>query len=128
MVVSILLNARSNPRTVLPLIERAPLEPDKAFAPLIMEVTTMTPFARAVTQLIEKIEVSESKECNYLKALAILQSIQNCLANPQSPGLDSACARLRDHWLHSVAWCSDLSRDIEKILILSEEMNLNKNR
>jgi hypothetical protein len=54
MVVSILLNSRSNSRTVLPLIERAPLEPDKAFALLIMEVTTMNPFAWAVTQLIEK--------------------------------------------------------------------------
>lgn len=82
----------------------------------------MNPFERAVTRLIEKIEVSGSNEFDNLNTLAILQSIQNCLETPPFPGLDSACARLRDHWLHSVAWCSDLSREIEKILILFDEM------
>ena len=35
--------------------------------------------------------------------------------------LDSIITELRLFWLNSVAWCSPLSKDLEKIIILYEE-------
>ena len=39
--------------------------------------------------------------------------------------LDPIISELRLFWLNSVAWCSQLSKDIEKIIIIYEESAIN---
>lgn len=82
----------------------------------------MQPLERAVARLIQKIEAPEQKTDSDPKLLARLQAVQKGLSMNNQTALETGCMLLRDHWLNSVAWCSDLSREIEKILILYDEM------
>jgi hypothetical protein len=39
----------------------------------------------------------------------------------QAEDLNDRFVELRQYWLHSIDWCSQLSKDIEKLLIMQEE-------
>ena len=58
----------------------------------------------------------EQSALNYLERIA-----QECKTKSDISELDSIVSELRLFWLNSVAWCSPLSKDIEKIIILYEE-------
>lgn len=65
------------------------------------------------------------------QALQYLNPIQLMLEGRADPaGIAAAFDALKQFWLDSVAWCSALSRDIEKIIIiygeLSEENHLRR--
>jgi chromosome condensin MukBEF ATPase and DNA-binding subunit MukB len=56
------------------------------------------------------------------RALQYLQTIQKlALGKARSAERAAAFVALRQFWLHSIAWCSALSRDIEKLIIIYEE-------
>lgn len=40
-------------------------------------------------------------------------------SDPQRVGAE--IGKLKAYWLHSIAWCSALSKDIEKVLIMYED-------
>lgn len=40
----------------------------------------------------------------------------------QAKDLDDHFAELRQYWLDSIDWCSQLSKEIEKLLIMQEEL------
>lgn len=40
----------------------------------------------------------------------------------QAGDLDRQFAELRQYWLDSIDWCSQLSKEIEKLLIMQEEL------
>jgi len=40
----------------------------------------------------------------------------------QARDLDHYFAELRQYWLDSIDWCSQLSKEIEKLLIIQEEL------
>lgn len=40
----------------------------------------------------------------------------------QAGELDRQFAELRQYWLDSIDWCSQLSREVEKLLIMQEEL------
>jgi hypothetical protein len=44
------------------------------------------------------------------------------LSSVTANATDAVFGELRQFWLDSVPWCSDLSRDVEKIMILYEEL------
>jgi hypothetical protein len=81
----------------------------------------MTPLAQAVACLIEKNQSPLHGECPIPTVLELLRAVEDGLKAGDPANLEEAIFRLRDHWLNAVAWCSDLSRDIEKILILYDE-------
>jgi hypothetical protein len=81
----------------------------------------MTPIAQAVARLIEKIHAPLPNECPIPTVLELLRAVEDGLKAGDPAGLEDAILRLRDHWLNTVAWCSDLSRDIEKIIIMYDE-------
>lgn len=57
------------------------------------------------------------------KALQHLKRIQEGMTHGYDPrDLASAVNELRQFWLDSVAWCSALSRDIEKIIMIHGEL------
>lgn len=59
------------------------------------------------------------------RALQHLQTIQGLAAGAAVPAdLAPAFAELKQFWLHSIAWCSALSRDIEKLIIIYEESSV----
>ncbi len=41
----------------------------------------------------------------------------------QAAELTPLFRELREFWLHSIDWCSQLSMDIERLLILHDELN-----
>ena len=52
-----------------------------------------------------------------------LKAILAAMANPADAGsIASRFADLEQYWLSSVAWCSELSKDIEKIIIDYQEL------
>ena len=57
----------------------------------------------------------------------ILDLLEGLLAtmqkDPVETSLASDMAQLRHIWTHSIDWCSDLSRQLEKIVILYQEAN-----
>jgi hypothetical protein len=82
----------------------------------------MITFVRNVAELIAKIEAGNLSGPQDLQTLQKLISVHDHALSGPPEALEIACNDLREHWLHSVAWCSDLSRELEKILILFEEM------
>lgn len=54
---------------------------------------------------------------------AHLNAILAAMANPDETGtIASRFADLEQYWLSSVAWCSELSKDIEKIIMDYQEL------
>lgn len=46
----------------------------------------------------------------------------------QAEDLTDRFVELRQYWLDSIAWCSHLSKDIEKLLIMQEELATRDNK
>jgi len=55
-------------------------------------------------------------------ALALLVPLQRALETHDTPAVSRHQARLRAFWLQCVPWCSNLSRELEKVLIQLEEL------
>lgn len=87
-------------------------------------ITTMIELAKGIIALIEKLEklnpIDESTEqitTSHLKDL--LAAMENA---DYGSTIVARFADLERFWLSSVAWCSQLSRDIEKIIIKYQEL------
>ena len=61
-----------------------------------------------------------SPEANTLERLRSINTAAR--AEQQAVALSADFSALRQYWLSSVDWCSQLSRDIEKLLIIQEEL------
>ena len=73
-----------------------------------------------MTQLSQALPAAGTTEG---KALPHLKRIQDGMVCGHSPrDLVPAVNELRQFWLDSVAWCSTLSRDIEKIIMIHGEL------
>lgn len=81
----------------------------------------MLTFVQYVTRLIQKMEAGDLSGSEDFQTLQMLIAIRDHALSGPNEELEIACTHLREHWLHSVAWCSKLSRELEKILILFEE-------
>ncbi|CAB1078686.1 hypothetical protein JY97_17700 [Alkalispirochaeta odontotermitis] len=84
----------------------------------------MSEFQKEIVLLIDKLEKAivseESSEritLNYLKGLAASEKAGDKRA------LEMGVADLEQFWVTSVNWCSELSKDIEKIIILYREQS-----
>ena len=52
-----------------------------------------------------------------------LNGLLAAMQNAEDPGtLASRFADLEQFWLSSIAWCSQLSKDVEKIIIIYQEL------
>lgn len=83
----------------------------------------MNEFRKEIFALIDKLEKmiapdesSEGITLGYLKGLAAASENSN-----DSGALATGIADLEQFWATSVNWCSELSKDIEKIIILYRE-------
>jgi hypothetical protein len=83
----------------------------------------MNEFRKEIIVLIDKLEKmiapdenSEGITLGYLKVLAA--ALEN---SKDSGALATGIADLEQFWVTSVNWCSELSKDIEKIIILYRE-------
>ncbi len=65
----------------------------------------------------EKETVSVSVQSHLQALLHHMEKNPEGSANQQMQ-MDAAYIRLRQFWLDAVPWCSELSRDVEKIIIL----------
>ena len=84
----------------------------------------MNELTKEIVALIEKLEKSnpidgstEQITTNHLKSLLA------AMGNTDGPStVAPSVAELEQFWLSSVAWCSQLSKDVEKILIIYQEL------
>ena len=60
-----------------------------------------------------------SPEANTLERLRSINTAAQ--AERRAVALSADFSALRQYWLSSIDWCSQLSRDIEKLLIVQEE-------
>jgi hypothetical protein len=91
---------------------------------LIDTIAVMNELKKETAALIEKLEKSnpivgstEQITTSHLKGL--LAAIENA---DDASTLAPRLADLEQFWLSSVAWCSQLSKDIEKIIIIYQEL------
>jgi hypothetical protein len=79
--------------------------------------------ANEITALIDKLEASSSMDPAMQITAGHLNAILAAMADPDDAGsIASRFADLEQYWLSSVAWCSELSKDIEKIIIDYQEL------
>jgi len=82
-------------------------------------------FQREIQSLIDHLEKSEP-DVESTESVAI-EYLTCLLKNAENSGtmdmLNKDMAELRRFWLESVPWCSQLSSQIEKIIILHDELN-----
>jgi hypothetical protein len=58
-------------------------------------------------------------------ARTLLRDLDDAISRIQDVRLMAPQMRaLEDYWLHHIAWCSVLSKEIEKIIILYEELTV----
>ena len=81
----------------------------------------MSSFAGEVDRLIQKMVAPQAAGHADSTVLQLLKAIRGNLKDDNPTALGQNCNTLREYWLRSVAWCSDLSRDIEKILMMFDE-------
>jgi hypothetical protein len=55
------------------------------------------------------------------QALRRLIALLEAVEGQNGLQMDNCAAALKQFWLESVAWCSQLSKDLEKVLIIYEE-------
>ena len=86
----------------------------------------MEELRQAIRSLIGRMELAPvfagSVEAMTLDRLRML-----CTATEreqQSEELMLLFRELRQHWLHSIDWCSQLSKEIERLLILYDELTI----
>ena len=85
------------------------------------KASSMTSFAGEVDRLIQKMVAPQAVGQADPTVMQLLRAIRRNLTENNSTALGQNCNTLREYWLGSVAWCSDLSRDIEKILMMFDE-------
>jgi len=83
----------------------------------------MNELANEIAAMIEKLEKSSTVDPGAAQITAgHLKAILAAMAIPDNAGtIASWFAELEQFWLSSVAWCSQLSKDIEKIIIDYQE-------
>ena len=84
----------------------------------------MNELGKEIIALIDKLEgaVSPGGSTEHI-ALSHLKRLLAGLENTEDTrALAPGFADLEQFWVSSVAWCSELSKDIEKILILHKEL------
>jgi len=80
--------------------------------------------AEELSQLIKKIVNAGNADSGV--ELHVMNYLKKILAELERPGSVSLLMEnfsgLRQFWLESIPWCSELSRDIEKIIMMYEEL------
>jgi len=84
----------------------------------------MNELGKEIVALIDKLESSVFPGGSAGQiALSHLKRLLAGLENTEDPhALESEFAELEQFWASSVAWCSELSKDIEKIIIMHKEL------
>ena len=84
----------------------------------------MNELTKEIAALIEKLEKSNPIDSSTEQITANhLNGLLAAVANPDDAGtIASRFAELKQFWLSSVAWCSQLSKDVEKIIIIYQEL------
>ncbi len=54
-------------------------------------------------------------------ALALLKQLMHAVENQDQQQMEMHFMELKSYWLESVPWCSGLSKEIEKLLMMYEE-------
>lgn len=83
---------------------------------------SQTTFIRALRNLISSIGLMDAhqqpaEEETRHHLIALLKAVEG--QNRQS--MDACATLLKQFWLDSIPWCSQLSKDVEKVLILYDE-------
>lgn len=81
----------------------------------------MSPLKNVFDDLINKIKRPDTAGNGCSMVLPMLECISTALEEGDLKTAQIACGQLNGYWLKSVAWCSELSKDIEKCLIAFEE-------
>ena len=83
----------------------------------------MNELKQEIVALIKKLENSDSIGGSTEQITAHhLNGLLAAMQNAEDPGaLARRFAELEQFWLSSVAWCSQLSKDVEKIIIIYQE-------
>ena len=83
-----------------------------------------------IRTLVDKLEKSHpqfgSVEDTTLISLRAIETVAGKVSCAQD--LDDRFAELNQFWLESIDWCSQLSKDIERLLIIQEELALGERR
>ena len=85
----------------------------------------MKELANEIAALIEKLELSDPIDSRTEQITAgHLKAIMAAMGNPDDADeIASRFADLEQFWQSSVAWCSQLSKDVEKIIIDYQELS-----
>lgn len=91
---------------------------------LIDTIAAMNELTEEIVALIKKLEKSDPIDGRTEQiSTGHLKGLLAAIRNAESPGaLALRFADLEQFWLSSVAWCSQLSKDLEKILIIYQEL------
>ena len=82
----------------------------------------MTLFFRELIKLTEDLQAPPSRENEPVESvLTQLQGLRRALAAQNRADLFSRIAALKQFWLESIPWCSELSRQVERLLVLFDE-------
>lgn len=84
----------------------------------------MNELGKEIAALIDRLEKLNSPEGSTEHTTTIyLKRLKAGLENAEdAKTLESRFAELEHFWLSSVAWCSQLSKEIEKIIIIYQEL------
>ncbi len=78
--------------------------------------------ATTIQRLISNLELLNTDEHRIeKKTLRHLTALLKAFDEENKQSIESCVALLRQFWLESIPWCSELSKDVEKVLILYEE-------
>ena len=78
---------------------------------------------KEIYELIDKLEKGLYSE-NSIEALVLshLKRILNVMDGSKDKSVGVLISDLRQFWLDSIPWCSELSKDIEKLIIMVEDL------
>ena len=84
----------------------------------------MDELKRELDALVARLIAGDAEvDATAAQVLPYLKTLQSAMERCRSPlGLVPTVNALRQFWMTSVPWCSGLSRDIEKIIIIHEEL------
>jgi hypothetical protein len=84
----------------------------------------MDELKKEIAALIEKLEKSNPIDGSTEQITTThLNGLLAAINNAENPvALAARFAELEQFWLSSIAWCSQLSKDVEKIIIIYQEL------
>jgi len=87
-------------------------------------MAVMDELTKEIVALIERLEKSDPIDGSPERiTTSHLNGLLAAMQNVEGPeALAPRFADLEQFWLSSVAWCSQLSKDVEKIIIIYQEM------